>query len=108
HKRQLQLRRRSHHYRKPEIHMVTTSIGSIRGWVCRRATLLRCATGISIAVAGIFFMAGASNAEILLQDATGRDVRLSAPAERIVTNESLLLYSLALIDTDPVKRIAGW
>lgn len=43
-----------------------------------------------------------------MQDATGRDVRLAAPAERIVTNESLLLYSLALIDTDPVKRIAGW
>ncbi|WP_376711370.1 hypothetical protein [Pseudochrobactrum lubricantis] len=53
-------------------------------------------------------VAGTANAEILLEDAAGRKVRLVAPASRIVTNESLLLLSLALIDPEPVARIAGW
>lgn len=47
-------------------------------------------------------------AEILMRDATGREVRLEAPATRIVTNEPLLLLSLALIDPDPVSKLAGW
>lgn len=47
-------------------------------------------------------------AEIVLTDAAGREVRLAAPARRIVANDSLLLLSLALIDPDPVARIAGW
>lgn len=50
----------------------------------------------------------AARAEIVMTDAAGREVRLQAPAKRIVTNESLLLISLALIDPDPVSRIAGW
>lgn len=55
-------------------------------------------------------MAGATaaHAEIVLTDAAGREVRLDAPATRIVTNESLLVLPLALIDPDPVGRIAGW
>ncbi|NKC51683.1 ABC transporter substrate-binding protein [Ochrobactrum cytisi] len=44
----------------------------------------------------------------MLEDAAGRQVRLEMPAKRIVTNESLLLLSLALIEPDPVSRIAGW
>lgn len=51
---------------------------------------------------------GSARAEILMKDAVGREVRLASPARRIVTNESLLLYYLALIDPDPVARIAGW
>lgn len=47
-------------------------------------------------------------AEILLKDAAGRNVQLAAPAKRIVTNESLLLLSLALIDPEPVAKLAGW
>lgn len=47
-------------------------------------------------------------ADIAITDAAGREVRLSAPAKRIVTNESLLLLSLGLIDPDPVSKIAGW
>lgn len=47
-------------------------------------------------------------AEIVLTDAAGRQVRLLKPAERIVTNESLLLLSMALIERDPVARLAGW
>lgn len=49
-----------------------------------------------------------ARAEITIADAAGRQVHLSAPAKRIVTNESLLLLSLGLIDPDPVSRIAGW
>ncbi|WP_438754210.1 ABC transporter substrate-binding protein [Pararhizobium sp. O133] len=49
-----------------------------------------------------------ARADILLSDAAGREVHLAGPAQRIVTNESLLLLSLALVDPDPVARIAGW
>jgi len=51
---------------------------------------------------------GPAWAEIVLTDAAGREVRLERPATRIVTNESLLLLSLALIDPEPVARLAGW
>lgn len=33
---------------------------------------------------------------------------MAAPARRVVVNDSLLLLSLALIDPNPVERIAGW
>ena len=63
-------------------------------------------------VAGLLLLmamfAGPARAEIVLSDAAGRTVRLAEPAHRIVTNESLLLLSLALVDPDPVSRIAGW
>lgn len=49
-----------------------------------------------------------ARAEIALVDAAGRAVSLEAPAERIVTNDSLLLLSLGLIDPYPVARLAGW
>lgn len=49
-----------------------------------------------------------AQAEIVLSDASGREVRLAGPARRIVTNESLILISLALVDPDPVSRLAGW
>lgn len=49
-----------------------------------------------------------AQAEIVITDAAGREVHLARPAQRIVTNESLLLLSLALLDDDPVARIAGW
>lgn len=51
---------------------------------------------------------GTARADIVMTDAAGREVRLTAPARRIVTNESLLLLSLGLIDPDPVARLAGW
>lgn len=49
-----------------------------------------------------------AHAEIVLTDAAGREIRLEKPAARIVTNESLLLLSLALIDPDPAAKIVGW
>ncbi|MBT1157101.1 ABC transporter substrate-binding protein [Aminobacter anthyllidis] len=48
------------------------------------------------------------HAEVVLRDAAGRQIRLEAPAKRIVTNEALLLLSLALIDPEPVSKLAGW
>lgn len=72
------------------------------------ATFLR----ISLFLAGAFLFScvllSTAQAEIRLQDAAGRDVQLAAPAKRIVTNESLLLLSLALIDPEPVAKLAGW
>lgn len=66
----------------------------------------------SVPLLGFAFLCGLivepARAEILLTDAAGRDVRLEKPATRIVTNESLLLLSLALIDPDPATKIAGW
>lgn len=47
-------------------------------------------------------------AEIIMVDAVGRPVKLAASAKRIVTNESLLLVTLALLDDNPVSRLAGW
>ena len=49
-----------------------------------------------------------AHTQIVLSDAAGREVRLAGPARRIATNESLILISLALVDPDPVSRIAGW
>lgn len=58
----------------------------------------------------LVFMLGAldARAEIVLKDAVGREIRLPKPATRIVTNESLTLLTLALLDPDPVARLAGW
>lgn len=61
-----------------------------------------------LALTSLVFSAVPARAEIVLRDAIGREVRLEAPARRIVTNESLLLYSLALLDPDPVAIIVGW
>lgn len=52
--------------------------------------------------------AAPARAQIVLSDAAGREVHLAEPARRIATNESLILISLALVDADPVGRIAGW
>lgn len=49
-----------------------------------------------------------AQAEIRLTDAAGREVRLQQPARRIVTNDSLVLLSLALVDPQPISKLAGW
>ncbi len=69
------------------------------------AALRRFLAGLFLLVAAL---AAPARAEIVLSDAAGRTVRLAEPARRIVTNESLILLSLALVDPDPVSRIAGW
>lgn len=69
------------------------------------AALCRLSVWLFVALAALVLPA---RAQIVLSDAAGRQVRLAAPAQRIVTNESLILISLALVDPDPVSRIAGW
>jgi iron complex transport system substrate-binding protein len=81
---------------------VTKTRGGVAGLP---AALFRLVTLLVLAMAVLI---GSARAEILLSDAAGRKVRLAEPARRIVTNESLLLLSLALVDADPVARIAGW
>jgi iron complex transport system substrate-binding protein len=81
---------------------VTKTRGRVAGLP---AALSRLVTLLVLAMAVLI---GPARAEILLSDAAGRTVRLAEPARRIVTNESLLLLSLALVDADPLARIAGW
>lgn len=72
-------------------------------------SISRVAIFLTLAASWLFFFAGThAHAEIVIEDAAGRTVRLQSPAKRIVLNESLLLLSLALIDRKPVERIAGW
>lgn len=76
---------------------------------CTKAAWRRLIITLGLAFAGLaLLLSQPAFAEIVLTDAAGRTVRLEVPAKRIVTNESLLLLSLALIDPDPVSRIAGW
>ncbi|MHC1550471.1 ABC transporter substrate-binding protein [Phyllobacterium sp. K27] len=56
----------------------------------------------------LLLVAPEARSEIIVRDAVGREVRLAKPATRIVTNESLTLLTLALLDPDPVSRLAGW
>ncbi|OCC05557.1 hypothetical protein BA190_08845 [Labrys sp. WJW] len=49
-----------------------------------------------------------ARADIRLTDAAGREVHLQQPAKRIVTNDSLVLLSLALVDPQPISKLAGW
>jgi len=62
----------------------------------------------SILIAMALIFASSAHAEIVLHDALGREVKLKKAAQRMVVNDSLILYSLALIDPDPVSRLAGW
>lgn len=88
--------------------MVTQSAPIVSRWARRLWALLPSMGVLAMAVIAALSWMEPARAEILLKDAVGREVRLASPARRIVTNESLLLYYLALIDPDPVARIAGW
>ncbi|WP_104492114.1 ABC transporter substrate-binding protein [Paracoccus denitrificans] len=54
------------------------------------------------------FVPALARAELRLTDAVGREVVLPGPARKIVTNDSLLLLSLALLEDDPVAPLLGW
>ncbi|WP_426230962.1 ABC transporter substrate-binding protein [Pararhizobium sp. DWP3-4] len=85
--------------------MVTVQPAIVR----KRAASLLAALFALVAFGALsFLLAPPAHAEIRFTDAAGREVRLAKPAERIATNESLLLLSLALIEPDPISRIAGW
>lgn len=79
------------------------------GWPATQWSRVR-RLAVAVVIATLLALAGASalHAEIVLTDAVGREVRLKAPAQRIVLGDSLLLLSLAMIDRDPISRIAGW
>lgn len=47
-------------------------------------------------------------AQITVTDVLGRSVTLPADPQRLLLAEGFLLQSLALLDRDPVKRLAGW
>ncbi|WP_428427020.1 ABC transporter substrate-binding protein [Pararhizobium sp.] len=75
----------------------------------KRAASLLAALFLLIAFGALSFISiSPAHAEIRFTDAAGLEVRLAKPAERIATNESLLILSLALIEADPISRIVGW
>jgi iron complex transport system substrate-binding protein len=47
-------------------------------------------------------------AQIAITDDAGREVRLAAPAERIILTDGMGFLGLLLIDDHPVRRLAGW
>ena len=49
-----------------------------------------------------------AGAEVAVTDDAGREVRLMAPAARIVLTDGMGFIALALIDPDPAARLAGW
>lgn len=59
-------------------------------------------------LAGILALAQPARAEIALRDVTGREVRLTAPAQRLLIDDGRFLIALSLIHPDPVSVIAAW
>lgn len=51
---------------------------------------------------------GAASAGVGIVDDAGRTVSRETPAQRIVLTDGMGLIALALIDPDPVARLAGW
>lgn len=71
--------------------------------------VIYCRSWLGLLLAAVtFIFASSASAEVVVHDALGREVKLRNAAQRIVVNDSLILYSLALIDPDPVSRLAGW
>lgn len=56
----------------------------------------------------LFWAASAAFAGIAVTDDAGRTVTLERPAQRIVLTDGIGILGLALIDPDPVARLAGW
>lgn len=71
-----------------------------------RAFPLRVSAAILAAL--ILFVATAARADIVLNDAAGRQVLLPEPADHLALSEADLILSLALITPDPVAPVAGW
>lgn len=62
-----------------------------------------------VAIGGYALMCGgAALADIQVQDIAGREVRLSAPAHRIVLGEGRHLAVLGMLAPDPVALVVGW
>ena len=81
---------------------------------CTRANTAatrRLRAGWQAAWALVFFALAvpvAAQAQIVLQDVTGREVTLAAPAKRLLIDDGRFLIALALIHRDPVSVLAAW
>ena len=56
----------------------------------------------------LLLFAGPVMAAITVSDIIGREVRLEAPAQRIVLGEGRHMAVLGLLHDDPVSRVVGW
>lgn len=59
-------------------------------------------------LAVLLLLPAAATAEIRLKDVRGHEVRLSAPASRILIDDGRFLIALSLIHPDPVSVVAAW
>lgn len=66
----------------------------------------RHALALLVALAAFGF--APARADILLKDVAGREVRLAAPAKRLLIDDGRFLIALALIHPDPVGVVAAW
>ncbi|MGA0563980.1 ABC transporter substrate-binding protein [Ancylobacter sp. VNQ12] len=57
---------------------------------------------------GLLMLVCPAAAEIALKDLSGREVRLAAPAQRLLIDDGRFLIALSLILPDPVSVVAAW
>lgn len=69
--------------------------------------LMRRVRGLGLGLL-LIWMTPAANAGVSITDDAGRQVVLAEPAQRIVLTDGIGILGLALIDPDPVARLAGW
>lgn len=64
---------------------------------------------LTCAIIGVSLMITDSIAQpIVVKDIVGREVRLNAPAKRVILGEGRQLPTLGLLHPDPVSIVAGW
>src|SRR5690554_138146 len=63
---------------------------------------------VMMTLALMMFGLNASAQPIVVTDIVGREVKLDAPAKRIILGEGRQLTTLALLHPDPVSIVAGW
>lgn len=63
---------------------------------------------VTITLALMMFGLNASAKSIVVTDIVGREVKLDAPAKRVILGEGRQLTTLALLHPDPVSIVAGW
>ncbi|WP_246519773.1 ABC transporter substrate-binding protein [Ancylobacter lacus] len=73
-----------------------------------RAILPALALGAALPAGAGLALPSAARAEVVLHDITGREVRLPAPATRLLIDDGRFLVALALISPDPVAALAAW
>ncbi len=61
-----------------------------------------------LALALVLLAVRPASADIALKDVTGREVKLAAPAKRLLIDDGRFLIALSLIHPDPVSVLAAW